>query len=308
MQILNIGSINIDYVYQTPHFVVGGETLEATHRTVFMGGKGLNQTVAIARSGLKVSHAGVLGVDGQFLYDFLHSMNVNIDHLRIDQKAASGHTFIQVTPDAENAILYYPGTNHSLDTQLIDSALSTLKTGDIVLIQNEVNGVGEILSKAKAKGLITVFNPAPFDASVCQYPLDCVDVIILNQTEAQGMLSQSIQDPTIAVNELGKRLPKAIIIMTLGSKGVIYALPNTEPKILHAYQMKAVDTTGAGDTFVGYAMHAIINWFTERDCEKFHHYIDSAVLAAGLSVTKRGAVDSIPTIEQVKIAQAKMFK
>ncbi len=303
MRILNIGSINIDYVYQTPHFVAAGETLEATDRSIFMGGKGLNQTVAIARSGLHVSHVGVIGEDGHFLYDFLKAINVNIDHVRIDKTRASGHTFIQVTPDAENAILYFPGTNHALDDALIDSAIKTLDKGDIVLTQNEVNDVGQVLFKAHKAGMITVFNPAPFDATVCNYPLECVDVLILNQTEAQGMLGHTIDNPAEAITILQKRLPHAVIIMTLGADGVAYALPNELPQTLSAYPVKAVDTTGAGDTFVGYAMNAVISWFTDKDKEAFARHIDTAVLAAGLSVTRRGAVDSIPSLEDVQKAQ-----
>ena len=112
-RLLNIGSINIDYVYRVPHFLRAGETLEADTRDIFMGGKGLNQTVAAARSGIEVAHAGVLGEDGRFLYDFMKSEAINVDSLRIEPNSPSGHTVIQVTPDAENAILYFAGTNHA---------------------------------------------------------------------------------------------------------------------------------------------------------------------------------------------------
>lgn len=151
--------------------------------------------------------------------------------------------------------------------------------------------------------MITVFNPAPFDATVCNYPLECVDVLILNQTEAQGMLGHTIDNPAEAITILQKRLPHAVIIMTLGADGVAYALPNELPQTLSAYPVKAVDTTGAGDTFVGYAMNAVISWFTDKDKEAFARHIDTAVLAAGLSVTRRGAVDSIPSLEDVQKAQ-----
>lgn len=300
MRILNIGSINIDYVYQTPHFVSGGETLEATHRSVFMGGKGLNQTVAIARSGLDVSHAGVLGADGQFLYDFLKTSKVNIDHVRIDPSFASGHTFIQVTPDAENAILYFPGTNHQVTQNLVCEALESLSANDLVLFQNEVNDIDRILIEAKKRNLLTIFNPAPFDANVCNYPLECVDVLILNRTEAQGMLGQNLLDTQSALKALQEKLPNAVIILTLGAKGIVYALPHEAPRTIDSYCVKAVDTTGAGDTFVGYAMHAICSWFEAHDAQTFHALLDTAVLAAAISVTRAGAVASIPTMEEVQ--------
>lgn len=301
-RLLNFGSINIDYVYQVAHFLRAGETHEAKERAIFMGGKGLNQTVAALRSGLSVSHAGVLGKDGAFLYDFMQKAGIDVRFLKIENDCATGHTVIQVTPDAENAILYFAGTNHNLTNEHIKSALNDLTEGDYVLIQNEVNRVETVLSEAKRRNLFTVFNPAPYSDAVQSYPLECVDALIVNETEAQGILKTKETDENHLLDELRVRFPKAMIFLTLGSRGMSCDLPQEINGRLHfkAYRVKAVDTTGAGDTFVGYALRAIMNYAKEKNIDHFKVLIEEAMLAAAISVTRQGAVPSIPTLAEVK--------
>lgn len=298
-KIVNFGSLNIDYVYRVHHFLRGGETLAASDRTLHMGGKGLNQTVALNRSGQTVCHVGVLGEDGRALFEFLRNASVQTDFLQISSSGASGHTIIQVTPDGENAILYYPGTNYGLTQTLIDSALETCAPDDIVLVQNEVNLVPDIMQKAKEKGLRVVFNPAPFSDDVLHYPLEAVDALILNETEATEMAQKENATPLELIAELKKRLPHCLIILTTGKKGLIYTDAGVDYRSMPAYKMQAVDTTGAGDTFVGFALRAITHYWQNANRERFEALLDDAVLAAGLSVTKAGAVDSIPTLAEV---------
>lgn len=300
-RLLNFGSINIDYVYQVSHFLRAGETLEASQREIFMGGKGLNQTIAAIRSGLTVSHAGVLGTDGQFLFDFIEKAGVDTAHLKITNAAASGHTVIQVTPEAENAILYFAGTNHLLSEEAITNALNELKPGDFVLTQNEMNNVAFILKEAKARGLMTVFNPAPYTREVLSYPLDCVDAFIVNETEAQGIVNTDQTDENYLLDQLRRLYPNALLFLTLGARGMSCDLPGKVPLRLSfdAYRVKAVDATGAGDTFVGYALRAIMAYFEGCELEAFKNLLNEAMLAAALSVTRKGAVPSIPTIEEL---------
>lgn len=106
MHVLNIGSLNIDNVYQVPHFLRGGETVAAYRRTLHVGGKGLNQSVALARAGIASSHAGIIGRDGEVLKNFLEAEGVNVAHVEMRADEASGHTVIQISPEGENAILY----------------------------------------------------------------------------------------------------------------------------------------------------------------------------------------------------------
>ena len=166
-QVYAIGSLNLDYVYKVPHFLRPGETLEAAHRAVHWGGKGLNQTVAMLRSGLSVRHCGAVGADGTPLSDFLAAEGSDVSHLRVDERSATGHTFIQVTPDGENAILYYPGTNHAVTEDLVRDFLATAREGDFLVLQNEVNGTERLIDEGKRRGLRVVFNPSPFSPELC---------------------------------------------------------------------------------------------------------------------------------------------
>ena len=127
MHVLNIGSLNIDNVYQVPHFLRGGETVAAYRRTLHVGGKGLNQSVALARAGIASSHAGIIGRDGEVLKNFLEAEGVNVAHVEMRADEASGHTVIQISPEGENAILYYPGTNTCLTREFVKNAVSDLK-------------------------------------------------------------------------------------------------------------------------------------------------------------------------------------
>lgn len=302
-RLLNIGSINIDYVYQVPHFLRAGETLEASKRAIFMGGKGLNQSVAAKRSGLEVIHLGVLGADGTFLRDFMQTEGIDVRFLRTDNTLPTGHTVIQVTPDAENAILYFAGTNHAIDRELVREALRTLETDDFVLMQNEVNDVGFCLTEAKKQGLVTIFNPAPYSPEVLSYPLENVDVLIVNETEARGILDADLADDDEILKSLRERFPHAAIFLTLGKKGMKCDLKKGfAPMNFDAFKVKAVDTTGAGDTFVGYAVRALMAYRETKDIKVFKKEIETAMLAAATSVTREGAVPSIPKINDLTLA------
>ncbi len=302
-RLLNIGSINIDYVYQVPHFLRAGETLEAVSRAIFMGGKGLNQSVAAKRSGLDVIHLGVLGADGAFLRDFIQAEGINVRFLKTDNTLSTGHTVIQVTPDAENAILYFAGTNHAIDRELVKKAFQTLSPGDFVLMQNEVNDVAFCLNEAKKLGLVTVFNPAPYSPEVLNYPLDQVDVLIVNETEARGILGADLADDDEILKSLRERFPHAAIFLTLGKRGMKCDLgQGLQPMSFKAFKVKAVDTTGAGDTFVGYAVRALMTYRETKDIKVFKKEIETAMLAAATSVTREGAVPSIPKINELTVA------
>lgn len=302
-RLLNIGSINIDYVYQVPHFLRAGETLEAVSRAIFMGGKGLNQSVAAKRSGLEVIHLGVLGADGTFLRDFIQAEGINVRFLKMDNTLSTGHTVIQVTPDAENAILYFAGTNHAIDRELVKKALQTLSPGDFVLMQNEVNDVAFCLNEAKKLGLVTVFNPAPYSPEVLNYPLDQIDVLIVNETEARGILGADLADDDEILKSLRERFPHAAIFLTLGKRGMKCDLgQGLQPMNFKAFKVKAVDTTGAGDTFVGYAVRALMAYRKTNDIDVFKTEIETAMLAAATSVTREGAVPSIPKINELTLA------
>ena len=299
-KILNIGSINIDYVYKVSHFLRAGETLMSADRAIHMGGKGLNQSVAMRRCGLDVAHAGVIGSDGEFIYQFLCATGVKTDDLRVDRAQTTGHTVIQVTPDAENAILYFPGTNHQMTDAHAQRALDRLEEGDFVVFQNEVNDIPRWMHRAKKRNLRIIFNPSPFSSAIHEYPLDLVDVLICNETEACELLhiEPGALTPSALYQSLSVKFADKSFILTVGVDGIYWSLGASKGH-LPAFKVQAVDTTGAGDTFAGYAMAALVDWFTHEDEVRLKALFTRAVMAAALSVTKEGAVVSIPTAEEV---------
>ncbi len=286
MNILNFGSLNIDLVYQVEHIARPGETISSLAHQVFAGGKGANQSAALARAGASVFHAGQVGPDGQWLVDKLVGLGVDVQHIRIGD-VSTGHAIIQVDHQGQNSIVLFAGANDQIDRAAINAVLSHFDRGDILLLQNEINDVSYIITAASERGLTICLNPAPFGPEVCAYPLDLVDLLIVNETEATGLAGAS--EPAALVS----LCPLARIVLTLGAAGAQYHSP-TEEFHIPAPQVEAVDTTGAGDTFIGYFLQGLTADMTARDA------IARAVKAAALCVTRPGAMDSIPAADEIE--------
>jgi len=246
--ILNFGSCNIDHVYTVDAFVRPGETLSSRTYQTFPGGKGLNQSVAIVQAGGACAHIGRIGRDGEWLKGMLHSLGINTDFLTVSTEP-TGHAIIQVTPDGENAIITHGGANHTTTRSEIDSALETTKDTDFVLIQNEIKNVSYIIESAKKRGLQVAFNAAPINNGVEGYPLDALDLLFLNETEAE-QLSRTRGTAEI-IRALARKLPETKLIITLGGDGSIYHYKDETLKQIAIDTDQIVDTTGAGDAFVG---------------------------------------------------------
>ena len=183
MKILNFGSLNVDYVYSVDYFVRAGETLKANSREVLPGGKGLNQSVALARAGAQVYHAGCIGADGEFLRQLLNKKGVNTEYLRtID--GMQGHTIIQVDKKGENCILLYGGTNRSIGDSQIDETLAHFGQGDWLVLQNEVNSLPRIVDAAFARGMRIVLNPSPYEESLKEVDFGKLSWLLVNEVEA----------------------------------------------------------------------------------------------------------------------------
>lgn len=124
-KILNFGSLNIDYVYKLYHIVRKGETITSTALNVYSGGKGLNQSVALGKAGLRTFHAGQIGPDGMFLLDVLKQANVDVSHVRVNDMVRTGNALIQNDKDGDNCIILYPGANRAITKALVDSVLAS---------------------------------------------------------------------------------------------------------------------------------------------------------------------------------------
>ena len=289
MRILNFGSLNIDLVYQVDHIARPGETIASSSHHTFAGGKGANQSAALAAAGAEVYHAGQVGSEGRWLIDKLAALGVHMEYTEIGE-APTGHAIIQVDKAGENSIVLYPGANTQISRTSIDSVLSDFDRGDILLLQNEINHIPYLVKEAAKHGLHTCFNPAPFSHEILDYPLETIDTLIVNATEAAGLTGLSAQDQLLAA--LAARYPRSRIILTLGAEGAHY-LSAGEFFYLPAEPVHAVDTTGAGDTFIGYLLHGIMAQMAPRDA------MTRAGKAAALCVMRPGAIDSIPLASEI---------
>jgi len=290
MMITNFGSLNIDNVYSVEHFVAPGETITCVDLNHYCGGKGLNQSIALSRSGAKVRHAGCVGTNGTVLKDMLKQNGIDVSML-LEIDGESGHTVIQVDKNGQNNIIVYSGSNRKLTTQYINNVMETVKRGEILLLQNEINLGDHIVKTAKQKGMVIAFNPSPVDDFLLnEFPLDLVDIFILNEIEAAALAG--LNDPEAAAANLLEKFPESKIVLTLGEKGVIYRDSNN--RFEHgSYNVPVVDTTAAGDTFTGFFLSSFASGKPIPEC------LETASLAAAITVSAKGAADSIPSIEDV---------
>jgi ribokinase len=288
-RVLNFGSINIDHVYRVNHFVKPGETLSCGDYKRFAGGKGLNQSIALARAGAEVYHAGSVNINDDWLKEILNDNGVN-SRLVDFVEHPTGHAIIQVNAEGENSIVTVSGANRIITTFDINYALISFYPNDYLLVQNETNMVSEMISSAKAKGMKVAFNPSPITPEVLRYSLDFVDILVVNEIEAKSLFGET--DPLL-VRQALMWYPNMAIVLTLGERGAHY-LSAKHGIYQPAIKVKAVDTTGAGDTFLGFFLAELIETNDPTKALLF------ATKAAAICVTRHGASDSIPTREEVE--------
>lgn len=266
MKVLCFGSLNIDYTYKVPHFVKKGETLASERLQVFGGGKGLNQSVALAKAGTEVYHAGSIGQDGMFLLDMLKDAGANTDFVKILDTVRTGNAIIQNDKSGDNCIILYGGANQAITREQVDEVMSHFESGDYLVLQNEINELGYIVEKAHEKGMIIVLNPSPMNEKILALPLDVINYFILNEVEAAQILGKEDKGEESweqIADDLLKKFPQATIVLTMGSEGSVFK--NQKETVCQSiYKVQAVDTTAAGDTFSGYFIGRILVDFLQR--------------------------------------------
>ncbi|MBX2880762.1 MAG: ribokinase [Granulosicoccus sp.] len=289
MQVFNFGSINIDHVYRIPHLVKPGETLSSKSMSTVLGGKGANQSVALARAGVRVCHIGRLAHADAWAVDLLRDAGIDVSNVQLVD-GPSGHAIIQVDDVGENSIILHGGANTSFEAADFEQLLNSANSGDWLLIQNECNGLENIFAEAQKRQLRIAFNPAPMTELVARLPLNYCNVLIVNETEAAA-LAQS-EDVHSALDILANKYPDTQVVLTLGAEGAMLACRDQK---LHqeSLPVDVVDTTGAGDTFVGYFLAALL-----ADLDQVTA-LRRACAAAALSVTVPGATPSIPAARSV---------
>lgn len=291
MKILSFGSLNIDNVYSVDHFVQPGETISALNKEVFCGGKGLNQTIAAARAGVEVYHAGKVGPDGGILVDCLKNDGIHTDYI-LRGTESSGHSIIQLDKKGGNCIIVYGGTNTQLTKEEINGVLKDFGKGDILLIQNEINLLDVLMKLAAEKGMQIALNPSPINSYLLERcPLNLVRYFILNEVEGKTISGADGREDILAA--LKEKYPNSAIVLTLGSHGVLYN--DQDNTYCHGiYDTEVVDTTAAGDTFTGYFIAGIAKQLPMEDV------LEQASIASSIAVSRKGAVPSIPFLKEVE--------
>lgn len=281
-----------------PDITAAGVTLASTSRQIFAGGKGLNQSVAAAKAGARVTHCGAIGEDGVFLLDTLQAAGVETDLIQqIDD--ASGHAMIQVNPAGQNAIVIHGGANRTLNADYIAGIVASLETGQWVLLQNEINDLDQVIQTTAASPAQVALNLAPADERIVSYPIDLLDLLIVNIAEGQALAEakelgvfDAAEDAFFA---LAKAYPELTLVMTLGEQGLLWHAPGQDQYgRMATIEVEPVDETAAGDSFVGYFLAYLAG---QTDLEMA---LQAGTIAGALAVTRAGAAPSVPHLEEVE--------
>ena len=295
-KILVIGSLNMDMIARVAKVPIEGETILGSDLIYIPGGKGANQATAIGKLGGDVTMLGVVGYDnyGDSLIETLKNNNVNVDHVSRTEKKSTGLAFIMINSEGNNSIIVMPNANDEVCIKLIDEV--NIAEYDIIVAQMEipVEVIKYAFSRAKKAGLYTILNPAPAQ-ELQEELLRNVDLIIPNETEFEiltGYSSDKEEELHKGIRQLKDSGVREVII-TLGEKGVrYYDEANNQTKVA-SYKVKSVDTTAAGDCFIGALAASLSKNSTMLDS------LDFAVKAAAITVGTIGAQVSIPTLQMV---------
>lgn len=289
-RVLNFGSLNVDYTYKVDHMTREGETQSSESMEIFLGGKGFNQSVALAKAGVNVYHAGMIGDDGDGFLTVCKEYGIRTSHIK-KVEGKGGHTIIQIDKNAQNSILLFGGSNRRIDKGFVDEVLKDFEKGDYLLLQNEISSLDYIIDKAYERGMIIILNPSPYDHRLDNCDLSKVTYFILNEIE--GSQFSKKENPDEIVNVMLEKYPEAKIILTLGGDGAMYADASGARFRQPIFPVEPVDTTAAGDTFTGYFISGILENMPIPDILKM------SAKASSITVTRKGASPSIPLREEV---------
>lgn len=292
--ILVVGSLNMDLIVRAPHLPAPGETILGTTYAQAPGGKGANQAVAAVKLGAPVKLIGRVGKDefGKQLRANLNAVGVDTQYLGQDPDAPTGVALITVDDDGQNSIVVVSGANGNLGREDVDAAANAFRSAGVVVAQLEIplDTVAYVLERAAHLNTLTILNPAPAQP-LAREILQSASVIIPNETEAAQLTGipvtdfASAQTAAAALREMGARR----IIITLGSRGALWMDEGANALELPPFQVKAVDTTAAGDAFVG-ALAAALS----RDKDWLTALAESRA-AGALAATRPGAQPALPT-------------
>lgn len=284
MRFLVLGSMNIDNTFSVEHIVKEGETISSRGMSKSAGGKGANQAASLAKADSDVYFAGKCGPDGRWILDLLKTYGVDVS-LSIVGECNTGMAMIQVDDRGQNSIVLDAGGNRLWKEKEVKEILSSFSDGDVIVLQNEVNLLSFIIEEAKKRGMIVVLNPSPFDSTIGSLPLDSVDWFFVNEIEGKALTGEDGFDEIL--NAFKKLYPKASIVLTCGRKGA-YAMVEGDVCYQEIIDYPVVDTTGAGDTFLGFFLSSFLGG------ESAEKSLLTATKASAIAVSRKGAMSAIP--------------
>ncbi|MDT2527101.1 ribokinase [Lactococcus petauri] len=290
-----IGSINLDTTLRVSNMPKPGETLHAKEHFTAGGGKGANQAVAAKRSGADTFFIGAIGKDGagQMMRELLEYEDIDTSAVQLLESQSTGQAFITVDDSGENSIMIFSGANNAFTSDHVENSKHIIANSDFLIAQFEsaLDSTVTAFKLAKENDVRTILNPAPARTDIPQELLATTDIIIPNETEAELITGIKVEDEHSlkAAADYFHNLGIEAVIITLGSKGAYYDIKDGKSGIIPAFKVAAVDTTAAGDTFIG-ALSTIL----KADFSNIEDAILYGSKASSLTVQRYGAQPSIP--------------
>lgn len=299
-KIVVVGSSNVDTTLHVKDFPKPGETINASEVTMAAGGKGANQAVAAAKSGAETQFISRVGEDstGEFMLKQLKNYGVSLEYVQTTAGQNTGHAYITLNDNGQNDIIIDHGANYSLSVLDIDAASNLLGEVDCVIAQFEtpLEATIEAFKLAKRQGAVTILNPAPAIKNIPQELLQLTDVITPNETESAAITGIEINEENDLKLSAAKLHEMGVsnVVITYGDKGAYISTAVAE-KLVPAFKVSAVDTTAAGDTFLGFLAGNL-----NKDLTNIEQAAVIASRASSIAVQRLGAQPSIPTAKEVK--------
>ena len=284
MTIFNLGSINVDHLYSVARLPRPGETVSSHDYIINMGGKGLNITVAVLRSGADIKHIGAIGSGDHAVESMLSGLGLGLD-LITRVEGSTGHAVVYVDDSSENCIVIHGGANQAIPENHVRAALADAGPGDWLVLQNETNANSFGIEAARERGMKIALVAAPFDAEALASQIDAADLVTMNESETalfEAFAGRSVRD-----------MAGTDFLLTYGSDGASFHSDGSEMHV-DAFKVDAVDTTGAGDTFFGAFMAGYATGVPADVA------MTRASAAAALMVQRKGAASVAPHLNEIE--------
>lgn len=294
MSVLVFGSVNIDRSFRLPRWIECGETISSLSLTTQAGGKGANQAVSLARAGVSVHLAATIGSDGLWIKEKLDRFGVDTSLVSVKDDTFTGTATILLDDKGRNSIVLYGGGNRENDEEYIRKIFSNFKERDWLVIENEINNLPLIIDSAHERKMRICFNPSPFEDELLSLDWSVFDLIVVNEVEIMQLMKGKKGSWREILTDARTSFPSSSILLTLGEEGSMF-LDRESGEITYTpiIRTHAVDTTGAGDTFLGYFLSSIIKGEGASDA------LRRATRAGAIAVSRYGAMDSIPLLSEV---------